>query len=551
MGGDRENAGGPEAFMSVRAWLVLVAAALLAGCDCPTPTCEEPDSGDAGGDADGDTDGDGDSDSDVDSDGDSDVDSDVDGDADTDSSGDPDRDGDGLPNDEEDVDGDGVLDPGETDPDDPDTDNDGEGDAAEVGLDTDGDGVSDALESATFDEDDDGLADEQDPDHADGPCAGRRLIHGGRPASALTLEPDCSPYLLDGALVVSGMALTVQPGVTVLARRGAAIQIGEAGSAGALLALGDATSSPIVFASDDEAPEPGDWGGIAVVNAGFVRLRGVQIRHGGGPTAAAGRGGLVVETATQVTLEACTLATNEGYGLYAVTPGGASPPATLFETFTGNDLSGNARSLAIDLGRLPEVHLADNAFGPPGRIDLFGEVLPVSTTLVDRGVPFYAEGDVEVVGTEEAPVTLTLDRGVELRFAAGARVVVGEHGALDVTGGSGNPVLLGPRADAVGPWAGIELAAGPGSLSGLWVLYAGAPSPTLEDGAALAVLGDGLLAFGASPVLVDSVGAVLYQRSADCSAVSDLPAGVDVLGYSACRLYCEDTTTGLSSCLVP
>jgi hypothetical protein len=557
--------------------LVLVSCgAVIGSCnDCPDDTCPGEDSGCGDGDADTDVDGDGDVDTDVDVDGDTDTDTDVDGDSDTDtdtdvdgdSDGDtdsdadadtnPDRDGDGLLNHDEDRNGNGIVDEGETDPDDPDTDNDGQGDFEESLMgDSDGDGLSDAVESSIFDEDNDGLPDEIDPNHADGPCAGRRRIHGGRVSTAMILGTDCSPYLIDGEVVVAGAAMTIQPGVTIRFRRGAGIQIGDDALAAALLAMGDG-ASPITLRSDELTPAPGDWGGIQILNGGFVRFRNLTVTNAGQDLGHDALGAVVVMRATEVAAESCSFTNSLGYGLYALIEEGPTAPVRLFSTFSGNTLTGNEASLGINVKRLPEIDLDSTTFGPPGRIDLFGGRIEASLTLSNRAVPYYLDGDVEVVSSgvpETPPTELRIEAGVELRLTAGSRVIMGDEinpANLTISGTVADPVIIGTRSDTIGPWGGLDLVNTTASIQDVWMLNVGAVDEELGIGAAIIARRDGVLSWSGEDVVIDGIGYVVYQMSADCGTVPPLPDFVDVIGYTGCRVFCENTTLGEERCIQP
>ena len=67
----------------------------------------------------------------------------------------------------------------------------------------------------------------------------------------------------------------------------------------------------------------------------------------------------------------------------------------------------------------------------------------------------------------------------------------------------------------------------------------------------LSDVADRIRAAGSEAVVVDSVGYVAYWRSTDCTTVGGLPGLVEVLGYDGCRVYCEDTLVGSSSCVQP
>jgi hypothetical protein len=116
-----------------------------------------------------------------------------------------------------------------------------------------------------------------------------------------TLSPRGLPYVLgtaagDGIDARIGSnregggraTLTIEPGVTLLARPGGRIQTGYEGDVpkGAIVAAGTA-EAPIVFASVSATPAAGDWVGIVLNGVDpATSLSGIAIRHAGGPSQA-------------------------------------------------------------------------------------------------------------------------------------------------------------------------------------------------------------------------------------------------------------------------
>jgi hypothetical protein len=477
--------------------------------------------GGGGGDADADVDVD--VDADADTDGDADGDADADADSDADGDGGADSDGDGVPDAGEDANGNGVVDPGESDPHDADTDNDGIEDGDEAG-DSDGDGTADVLESDTFDGDGDGTADAADGDNTDGPCASPpRLLDDFGVTADATLSLACSPYVVEGNLVVSsGATLTVEAGVEVRFRRRAWLTIDD----GRLDAEGTAEAR-IVFHSDEPAPAAGDWGGIAVDDTDQARVSFVTISHAGmaGSGGEAERGSLVVLGGSGLSVADSTIETCLGHGVRALpvtAPGGA-----IFEAFERNSVSGCEQALAVEIDRLGEIGEGNDL---QGTIDVAGTDVTASATWVDLGAPLRM-----------IESTLRVGEGVALEIGEGVAVTVAEEtlvevsGQLRVAGTDLAPVTVSTESGLAGSWQGLMLYAAGSELRHLTLTGAGAPSSYLSTvGAALAVR--------EMPAVVEalrieaSAGYGIYFEPETCPGTSPFDAAFD--GVADCRVYC-------------
>jgi len=135
-------------------------------------------------------------------------------------------------------------------------------------------------------------------------------------------------------------ALTVLPGVRLVFRPGAGLDVVNSGS---LVAIGTA-AAPITFTG--EPAQPGSWEGLTIQSSvGSNELRHVTVRFGGAPNRLLGAqaGNIVLGPRGRLHLWDATVGNSAGWGVW-VAVGGAVAPSPLGSgrnTFSGNAL-GNA-----------------------------------------------------------------------------------------------------------------------------------------------------------------------------------------------------------------
>ena len=140
-------------------------------------------------------------------------------------------------------------------------------------------------------------------------AAGLSLILAG-PAFALnhsgsqigTWRATDSPHVVTGDVFVpAGQGLVLEPGCVVLFEPGTGMNV-----AGSLLANGN-SAAPIVFASRELQPRPGDWTGLRIENGGVAWLTDFGLRHA--------VDGLVVESGAGLDGQQLTVSDSLGDGL--------------------------------------------------------------------------------------------------------------------------------------------------------------------------------------------------------------------------------------------
>jgi len=505
-------------------WNILIVALLAMGALALGFACSDPPA-------------DGDADSDVDSDTDVDSDSDTDSDSDSDADGGTDSDGDGLTDAEEDQNGNGIVDDGESDPYDSDTDNDGIVDGDEEG-DSDGDGVPDVLESDEFDGDGDGTSDAEDADNTDGPCSNPpRLLDDVTLYDDATLSLACSPYVVEGNLVLSGATLTVEPGVEVRFRRRGWLTVGDSGGDGRLIANGT-DAAGIIFQSDEPTPAAGDWGAIVVAGTDQVELGWVSISHAGmtGSGGEEERGSVVVQGGGGVTIAETDIGSCLGYGVYAVPV--VSPSGALFAEFRDNLVIGCERALAVEIDRLGEVGEGNEL---DGDIDVHGTEVSRDASWRDLGAPLtMVEASIEVMDG----VTLEVFEGVEIVVPEAALFEV--YGTLMALGTAAAPVALSTASATAGSWQGLYVDLGGSTLENTRITGAGARNWYLPSVGAAVTVREMPLTTTALAISASS-GYGIYYEPEECGA-DPFTATFD--SVSDCSVYCYPDY-GTETCVTP
>jgi len=109
-------------------------------------------------------------------------------------------------------------------------------------------------------------------------------------------------------------------------------------------------------------------------------------------------------------------------------------------------------------GELPAVTLTGNTSDV---VQITDGAISASVTLPAVGVPYWVDDDIEVEGIASAPAVLTIEAGVELRFAGSRGLAVSRRGGaagLVVDADGGNPVIMGPwEAETAGAWDGVGI----------------------------------------------------------------------------------------------
>lgn len=278
--------------------------------------------------------------------------------------------------------------------------------------------------------------------------------------------------------------LTLEAGVHLQFETSEWLQVGS-GAGGGLITNGTSTD-PVVLESSAALPTSGDWLGLSF---GSETLNGSEqthlvVRHAGED--AYGQGGCVTIDTDQPGRIGFTDSMFEDCGQAGVTANDAS---FTFGAFTGNTFVRSPYGLHVRpnaLGSVPAMQTYTDT--PANRIA--GDVVDMSQTWVDQGVPFDVFGDIEVEGDSD-PV-LTLEAGVELLFESSQWLQIGggDDGGLVVNGTSTDRVVFGSQEalPTAGSWLGLHFdsntLAGT-SLSFAHVQHAGEDSYGQEAGITL------------------------------------------------------------------
>ena len=299
---------------------------------------------------------------------------------------------------------------------------------------------------------------------------------------------------------VSGPVLTIDDGVTLLMDTSTEIQIGKYNDG---MLVVDGHTLGVSFTSAAEVPVPGDWYGVLFDDDDIGSLiDGLDISYGG-QTTTQGQLKLVSSSPTFInttsrlsagdglwmtgssfpTVQSSTFSDNWGSGLYLNTPGGLSttytnPTSGLTErSFQGNLVTGNndyAMELAAD--SVNQLHSSNTISGNDDGI----KILDGNVTLEASWIPFdeaYIASQYIRVQGPSSPM-LTIEDGVEIRFALNMEMVVGygDEGGLIVDGHTLGVLMTSDEAaPAPGDWHGLKLFGQTmdSTLLGLTVEYAG------------------------------------------------------------------------------
>ncbi len=286
-----------------------------------------------------------------------------------------------------------------------------------------------------------------------------------------------SPYIVTGDVTVrhtqwrgATATLTIEPGVEIRFTTGTGLFIARNNYHGALVAQGTA-DAPIRFTSHAASPQQGDWRGlyfqnytndqISVLDRCIVEYGGASqdanlYFHVSSPTitnteirGSSGHGIYLASAAP--TIQANVIRENAKTGIYS--DDGARA------VIAANDFLNNGDS-AVNV-HPTSVHRVGSNTGSGNGADYIhirgGEIL-VSRTwkpLPPDALPYVIMGDVTVRHSawRSSTATLTLNPGVELRFATGKGLFIARnnyHGALVAQGTADAPIRFTSHADELG-----------------------------------------------------------------------------------------------------
>jgi len=246
----------------------------------------------------------------------------------------------------------------------------------------------------------------------------------------------------------------ISVGANLLIEAGARLVFGEnsamtIANAGAIQALGT-TDSPIEMVGEETSP--GFWSGLSVdSDQTDNRIENVLISNAGGIQ---GSGALALYhqpggTLT-ITVDAVTL---DAFGV----SGGLFVDEFVFATISGLTLSNGTGTPAITHVNTRDLLPGDTVFesNDVARVQAYGRNIRHSRSWAALSVPTLLDnGEVVIAGNDSGH--LTLEPGVELRFAENSRLVVPTGAALTAIGTADAPIVLAGDIEAAGSWMGIQ-----------------------------------------------------------------------------------------------
>lgn len=271
-------------------------------------------------------------------------------------------------------------------------------------------------------------------------------VQGDKLGASAKWQPLGAPLVIGNRVTLAGtkdspVTLELVPGTEIRFEDNAGLIFG---ASGVLHAKGRA-DAPITFTAHRDH-RPGMWAGIHM-SGGEATFEHAILEFGGGGSQIGDRFPVLNITGGTVSVSATTLRSNrKGVALFGL--------KTVVSAFTGNKFEDTKIPLSIGHNLVGSIG-PDNEFGPVDdtTIEIQGKLLDEKATWRDPGVPFVLNEELRV------QAELTVDAGVDLRFAPTASVTVGTAwpAALIMNGAPQAPVTLGPADRDKPTWPGITL----------------------------------------------------------------------------------------------
>ena len=305
--------------------------------------------------------------------------------------------------------------------------------------------------------------------------------------STLTADED---YLVTGTVEIEdGATLTIEPGTHLPFESEAALNI----NSNSVLDANGTSSEPITMTATEGDEQQGWWGGVAIYSAEpNNRLNHVEIRHAGSevPGLLAEGGGLAVAGDASVTLTNATIAQSGTFGVYLDGTGAE------LDGFSNNTFSDNADApVYVPFTSIGAID-GGSTFADGTTVRIWGATLSGSdatVTALNGDTPYRFTDGSSDVGQD---ATLTVDPGVEMRFASGVGLNVDDvaSAVLSADGSSENPIRMTATEgnEEAGWWRGIAIYSGNANnlLDHVIIRHGGSDVPgLLAEGGGLALAG--------------------------------------------------------------
>ncbi len=352
-------------------------------------------------------------------------------------------------------------------------------------------------------------------------------------SSNMTLYNWGFPYLVSSSTEINSFnsppypTVTIEPGVEIRFHAGQNLTFGtsQQGYSGKLIAQGT-TQNPIRFTPDSQTPAAGQWSGLRLelgTQSGTI-LDHVIVEYAGSPGLrlnstnaininnstiqySSGSGFEILSSTSQFYFQNNLVQNNNGHALnITATTGGSYILNNTFQNNMGDSIAIVSTSYPTISGNVFD-HNQGRAISAYGVAQLFSvtntntftnvgnpivELTSTNSTLVNAsmtlynfGFPYIVRGNIEVGSYGQPYPTLTIQPGVELRFAPNTFLRVGYYnqygfGSLAVQGTQQNPVRFTSNSPtpAPGDWQGLKFESGNlvyQSIEHLIVEYAGDP----------------------------------------------------------------------------
>lgn len=255
-------------------------------------------------------------------------------------------------------------------------------------------------------------------------------------------------YLINSTINVSNNAtLTIEPGTIIRFGESGELDVSYSGDFGTIKALGTA-DKPIVFTSNAQVKNAGDWDGIWLYNgANSCEFRYCTFEYGGGYSDYSGV--LTNKGGDNVKVDYCTFKHSQYYGLYHA--------YGTFSSITNNNFSNTGlNNIRVKANEVHHIGVGNDfstdilVYG--GDIDSPGDVI-----WLNHGTGYSVDGSLNIgssTGTQ-----LVINPGCVLKFGENDEISIGYNttGLINAVGTVVNPITFTSKSTypTKGDWDGI------------------------------------------------------------------------------------------------